>query len=67
MTAFAGDSIALTFSADLTQARAAYDQFIADVSRRPVPIQFQRKPERGNGTPSQWIVERAQKDKGSPP
>lgn len=41
MSTFTGDSIALTFTADLTAARAAYDQFIADVSRRPVPVQFQ--------------------------
>jgi hypothetical protein len=41
MTAFSGDSIALTFTADLAQARASYDQFIADVARRPIPIQFQ--------------------------
>jgi hypothetical protein len=41
MTAFSGDSIALTFTADLSSARASYDQFIADVARRPIPIQFQ--------------------------
>jgi hypothetical protein len=41
MSAFGGDAIQLTFEANLTDARRAYEQFIEDVSRRPVPIQFQ--------------------------